>query len=159
MPIWALTVQQSGLADYSSFEKAEQAGFSPDSLVDDDYKRCQAEGKRLREAGFAGVVAPSAALTGVVNVTLFGRRILSAWGVQTRLASSIPGCVVAVGSPFPGLAARVRYRGEAHSGYDLYVAGLPGLAQANDPDQEHAHVRRLEEPRSEERGPGSAEDQ
>jgi RES domain len=127
MPIWALKLSQQGLVDYSSFERAEAAGFPPDALVDDDYARCQIEGKRLRDLGFSGVVAPSAALPGATNVTIFGRRMVSSWSAPTRLASSIPGCIVAVGRAPLGLATRTRHFGEQHSGL---AAHLDGQAEA-----------------------------
>jgi hypothetical protein len=142
MPIWAVTLRQQGLADYSTFEKAEKAGFAPDALIDDDYDRCQTEGRRLRETGFMGVVAPSAALPEVVNVTIFGRRILSKWGVPTSLASSIPGCVVALGCPYPGLSERVRYRGEAHQGYQAYAVGAGAEQFLDDIEEGGTQVRR-----------------
>lgn len=123
MPIWALRLSQQNLVDYSSFDKAEAAGFLPDALIDDDYTRCQAEGRRLRQRGYAGVVTPSAALPGAANVTLFGRRMLSTWNAPTRLASSIPGCVVAVGCPPPGLVSRVRFFGDAHAALSAYIEG------------------------------------
>lgn len=123
MPIWAAVVTQQQVADYRDFGDAEGAGFAAQALVDDDYARCQDEGRRLRSLGFAGVLAPSAALPGAVNLTLFGPRLWSTWGVPTRLASDIPACVVAVGAPAPGLAARVRYRGAAHAGWRAYASG------------------------------------
>jgi hypothetical protein len=65
--------------------------------------------------------APSAALQGVQNVTLFGRRALGAWGVEPLLASVIPGCVVARGRPCRELLTRARYRGDQHLGYRAYL--------------------------------------
>jgi RES domain-containing protein len=123
MPIWAALVSQRQIVDYSTFEGAEAAGFSPDSLVDDDYSRCQEEARRLRTEAYAGVVAPSAALPGVLNLTLFGPRLRSSWGLPPDLRASIPACVVAIGSPAPGLAPRVRHVGESHVGYTDYEAG------------------------------------
>lgn len=117
MPIWAALLNEGRLADYSTFDKAHEAGFPPDALIDDNYERCQAEGHRLRQAGFGGVLAPSAALPGVVNVTLFGRRVLATWSAPTRLASSISAAVVAVGCPPEGLAPRVRHFGEVHTSH------------------------------------------
>jgi len=149
MTIWAVSLQQSNLVDYGSFDRADAAGFPPDALVDDDYTRCQIEGARLRAAGYAGVVATSAALPGGTNITLFGERVLSSWAKPTRLASSIPGCIVAVGGPPPGLAARVRYRGQPHQGYIDWIEAVAEDARARqleqppelDPEQQ-ARVRR-----------------
>src|SRR4051794_26900406 len=75
MPMWVLAIEESRIADYSSFEAATAAGFAADALVDDDYTRCQAEGDRLRSEGYRGVMAPSASCPGEVNLTLFGPRV------------------------------------------------------------------------------------
>jgi RES domain-containing protein len=122
MPMWVAEIQVPRLADYSTFERADLAGFPPTALVEDDYSRCQQEGYRLREAGFQGVLAPSAALPGSVNLTIFGPRIASTWNVRPLLASSIPATEIAVGSPPVGIVERVRQRGEPHDGCKAYVA-------------------------------------
>lgn len=127
MPIWAARVTQHDIVDYRTFAHAEAAGFEPSALVDDDYARCQHEGNRLREAGFAGVLAPSAALPDAVNLTLFGRRVLSSWEASPTLASCIPACVVAVGCSSPGLSDHVRHYGDDHAGYAEYIDHLAEL--------------------------------
>lgn len=109
MRFWVALLSQRNFVDYSAPEKANAAGFAGDALTDDDYSRCQGEGQRLRDEGYAGVIAPSAALSGVLNVTIFGRRVLSAWGEPPRLASSIPACLAAIGSPPLHLLGQVRY--------------------------------------------------
>ncbi|MGH2853069.1 MAG: RES family NAD+ phosphorylase [Solirubrobacteraceae bacterium] len=115
--MWAIDVRQQMIADYSTFERAEEAGFDPAALVDEDYGRCQREGARLRqELGFSGVLAPSAALPGALNLTLFGPRTASTWGRPPLLASSLPATIVAKGAPPPGLLARVRQMGATHAG-------------------------------------------
>jgi RES domain-containing protein len=73
MPLWQAQVEQGNIADYRDFETAEAAGFDPMALIADDQIGCRAEGKRLREAGFSGVLYPSAALPGEENLALFGR--------------------------------------------------------------------------------------
>ena len=144
MPMWAAEIHEGSLVDYSTFERADVAGFSPDALIDDDYSRCQAEGGRLRASGYGGVIAPSAALPGAVNVTIFGRRVRSTWGAPTRLSSSIPACVVAVGAPPPGLAERTRYFGDAHLGHVEYLNYVTENRHREelDSEQEGAPVRR-----------------
>jgi hypothetical protein len=122
IPIWAISLTVAGIADYSTFEKAERAGVDPEWLIDDNWERCQEHGRDLREAGYLGVVAPSAALPGATSITIFGPRITSAWGKLSALKSSVPACLVAVGGPPPGLSDRVRYRGMAHSGFEAYAA-------------------------------------
>jgi len=129
MQIWAVSLEQGNLADYGTFEKAEAAGFSPAALIDDDWTECQREAERLRALGYAGVVAPSAALPFALNVTLFGPRVRTSWGRATRLASALPACVVAVGSPPVGLVSRVRHYGAPHEGYDHYIESLAEQAR------------------------------
>lgn len=120
MPMWVSALNEV-VVDYSTFAKAEAAGFPPDALIDDDWTRCQREGARLRELGYGGVIAPSAALPGAVNVTIFGARILWTWNRQPVLASAIPATTAAVGSPSPGLVERVRQVGAEHASYSEYV--------------------------------------
>lgn len=132
MPIWVAEVHVQRVADYGAFEKADKAGFPPDALVDEDYSRCQEEGLRLREAGCQGVLAPSAALDGAVNLTLFGARIASTWQTTPLLASSIPANEIAVGAPPEGIVARVRQHGEVHAGYEAFRAARRGRARKSD---------------------------
>jgi RES domain-containing protein len=122
MPMWVADLDVNRIADYGTFEKADEAGFAPGALIDEDYSRCQEEGGRLRGAGYQGVLAPSAALPGSVNLTLFGPRIASRWGMSPSLASSIPATEIAVGSPPEGIVARVRQRGESDPIYEAYLA-------------------------------------
>jgi RES domain-containing protein len=121
MPMWVAEVHVQRVADYGTFEKAARAGFPPDALIDDDHDRCQEEGDRLRTAGFQGVLAPSAALPGAVNLTLFGPKVASTWGVRPLLASSIPSTTIAVGAPPEGIVEKVRQEGEEHSLYEQFV--------------------------------------
>lgn len=121
MPMWVAEVHVQRIADYGTFEKAARAGFSPEALIDEDYSRCQKEGERLRLAGYQGVLAPSAALPGAANLTLFGPRVASTWGVRPLLASSIPATEIAVGSPPEGIVERVRHPGEKHVMYEEYL--------------------------------------
>lgn len=118
MPLWALRVRETRVADYGTFEKADAAGFPPDALVDEDHERCRAEATRLREHGFRGVLAPSAALPGVVNLTLFGSRLAVDWDCaeDRRLGSFLPAKQLAVGRPPDDLLPRVRQHGAPHAG-------------------------------------------
>jgi RES domain-containing protein len=121
MPMWVADLDVHRIADYGTFEKADRAGFAPDALFDEDYSHCQVEGSRLRSSGYQGVLAPSAALPGSTNVTLFGPRIASRWGISPSLASSIPATRIAVGAPPEGIVRRVRQRGEPDPIYETYL--------------------------------------
>jgi RES domain-containing protein len=121
MPLWVVKVDESHIVDYSTFERAEAAGFPPDALIDDDWDRCQDEGERLRELGFRGVLAPSAALPGEICLTLFGGRRAVLWDEEPLVASAIPAKIVTIGGPPVGLVERVRFFDEPHSGYEAYA--------------------------------------
>ncbi len=120
MPLWQARIELARIADYRDFETAERAGFNPESLIDDDQRACRVEGKRLKEAGFAGVLYPSAALPGEQNLALFGPKILLPWGSPRRLASGIPGTQLTVGTPPKNLLPRVRHSGARHAGFSEY---------------------------------------
>lgn len=114
--LWQAQIEQAQVADYRDFETAEKAGLDLEILVSDDQRACRAEGKRLRESGFAGVIYPSAALPGEQNLVLFGPRILLPWGASRRLASGIPANKLTVGAPPADLLPRVRHVGARHAG-------------------------------------------
>ena len=120
MPLWQARIEQEHIADYGDFEAAGRTGFSPEALIDDDQAACRAEGRRLREAGFAGVLYPSAALPGEQNLVLFGPRILLPWGASRRLASGVPAMNLTVGAPPKELLPRVRHVGARHAGFSEY---------------------------------------
>lgn len=133
--MWAVAVTQGMIVDYSSFELAEMAGFDPSALIDEDYERCQREGARLRALNYAGVLAPSAALPGATNLTLFGPRMASTWDRPPLLASSIPATIITKGAPPPGLLARVRRTGETHAGLVAHMAARSAKPTSTDPDE------------------------
>jgi hypothetical protein len=114
--LWQLRVDEGAIVDYSTFEKAEALGFPPAGLVDDDHERCQIEAQRLRGLGFHGVLAPSAALPGSINLTVFGARSPVHWNTTVKLASAIPAQRLTEGSAPPGLVTRVRHYGSEHAG-------------------------------------------
>lgn len=133
--MWAVLLEGGVIADYSTFEKAERAGFGPAALVAEDYEQCQAEGARLRKAGFSGVIAPSAALPGTLNVTLFGPRMMSTWDRPSFLASSIPATIITKGAPPPGLLPRVRFFGTSHRGLVAHLANRVQKPAATESDE------------------------
>lgn len=120
MPLWQARVEQGRIADYRGFETAAKAGFDPEMLIHDDHSMCRTEGRRLREAGFAGVLYPSSALPGEENLVLFGAKISLPWGAPRRLASGIPAARLTVGAPPADLLPRVRHVGARHAGFSEY---------------------------------------
>jgi RES domain-containing protein len=138
VPMWAVRVHQAMVVDYSTFHRAEAAGFDPAALVDEDYRPCQREGARLRVLGYGGILAPSAALEDAANLTLFGPRMASAWDRPPLLASSLPATIITKGAPPPGLLARVRQIGAPHGGLRAYksAGAAPGATDGAVEDEE-----------------------
>lgn len=124
MPMWVLRVRETNLADYSTFERAAAAGFPPEALVQEDYERCEAEAERLRGLGFRGVLAPSAALPGAVNLTLFGPRLAIPWDYPeaSLMASFVPAKRLAIGRPPDELLPLVRQQGEPYGPLQQHLA-------------------------------------
>lgn len=119
--IWQLQVDSGAIVDYSTFELAEAAGFDPETLVSDDYERCQAEARWLVSHNARGVLAPSAALPGSTSLTLFGPRVRVRWGTSVKLASSVPAQPISTGAPPTGLTDRVRYYGQREPRLEEYL--------------------------------------
>lgn len=110
------------MADYGTFAKAEEAGFPPDAMVDDDHERFQAEAAWLRSHGLHGVLSPSAALPGTVDLTLFGPRVAVRWDAEPKLALALPVQRLATRAPPRGLVERVCLYGQAHAGLRAHLA-------------------------------------
>lgn len=74
--LWQLLVVADGIADLSTFDAWDACGLDP-ALAVGDHEPCQAIGSELRQAGYRGVLSPSAALDvgGAVNLSLFGGRV------------------------------------------------------------------------------------
>lgn len=119
--LWQLRVNEGVVVDYSTFEKAAQAGFPPEALVDDDLEACQNEAQRLAGLGAGGVLSPSAALPGSVNLTLFGQRVPIQWEAEVQISSAIPVQRLVTGHPPEGLVSRIRHYGETHSRLARYL--------------------------------------
>jgi RES domain-containing protein len=124
--VWQLRIESEAIADYSSFALADAAGFDADALVSDDPERCQAEARWLMSQGARGVISPSAALPGSLNLTLFGARVAVPWDAAVELASSIPVQKLTTGHPPSGLTSRVRYFGQRDSLLEAYMAEVRG---------------------------------
>jgi hypothetical protein len=120
--LWQARVEEGAIVDYGTFEKAEAADFPAEALVEDDHERCQAEAERLRSQGVGGVLSPSAALPGSVNLTLFGSRVESDWTADVQLSSLLPVQRLTEGRPPAGLAARTRFYGQPHPLLDEHRA-------------------------------------
>ena len=121
--LFEVKLHEAAIVDYSTFEKAEAARFSPAALVDDDYDACQAEAQWLVEHGARGVLSPSAALPGATNLTLFGPRVEVSWSTAPSLAAEVPvRRVGGKGPPPTGLVAAVRHFGQEHPELEAFRA-------------------------------------
>jgi hypothetical protein len=125
--LWQLWAEETDIADLSTFDTIAACGLDPAVVVDDDHTACQALADELRAADYRGLLAPSASLPGVVNLTLFGiRREL--YGRPAEVRNVRPDQYVNVNlaadlSPPPEHILRVvRYFGDPHLGYEAWVA-------------------------------------
>jgi hypothetical protein len=118
--LWVARWSVGPLADLATFAEAEAWGVDPRVLVEDDHRACRRLARELRGRGFAGVLAPSAALPGSVTLVVFRPRVRAPYASVPRLASQVPAEIAAVGRPRRGLAALVRHFGERHAGLDAH---------------------------------------
>jgi hypothetical protein len=113
--LWAVVVEVDDLVRIS-FDTCAADGITPEELVGDDHEPTQALGERLRAAGRAGVIVPSAALPGTENVVLFGPRVLHPYLVEPLSAEEIPTGHLSDGArPAAEVAPLVRWYGQPHA--------------------------------------------
>lgn len=120
--LWAARWSVGPLADLGTFTAADEWGVDARVLVDDDQRACRRLAHEVRARGFAGLLAPSAALPGSVTLVVFRPQILAPFGAAPRLSAFVPGDVAAIGRPKAGLAARVRHFGARHAGAEEHRA-------------------------------------
>jgi RES domain len=130
--LWRVTVEERDIADLSSFEKFEICGLDPGIAVG-ALDASHALADDLRDAGYRGLLAPSAALPGAVNLTVFGERyeIEIATGVQAPENPDpslwFPVVLVASSARPPQRALTLTcHRGERHRGLEEWRAGRTG---------------------------------
>ena len=109
MPIWVCYLSSSGLADLRRPEVCRRFDLTEEDLISDDWQACQTAASDLRRE-FRGVLAPSAALPGETNLTLFGGRRMIDFNDDVALASAVPAAMVAIGRPPASLLPKVRRR-------------------------------------------------
>lgn len=128
--LWAARWSVGPLADLGTFESAAAWGVAARVLVDDDQRACRALAAELRALGFAGLLAPSAALPGSVTLVVFRPRILAPFDANPRLSAYVPAEVAAIGRPRRGLAGRVRPLGARHAGAEEFRQRSAAAARA-----------------------------
>ena len=122
---WALRIELAGLLRIG-FAEASDHGVRPGDLVSDDLRACHRLADRLRAAGAAGAIVPSAALPGTSNVVLFGERAAAPYVLEPLSPVDVPASLTADGGRPPlGVLDRVRRRGARHAALEAWRAGDP----------------------------------
>jgi hypothetical protein len=122
---WALRLDVADLLRIG-FAEAADHGLRPGDLVSDDLRACHRLADRLRAAGTAGAIVPSAALPGTDNVVLFGERAAAPYLVEPISRVDVPASLTADGGRPPlGLLDRVRRRGAPHGALEAWRTGVP----------------------------------
>jgi RES domain-containing protein len=109
MPMWVCRIPRMWLIDMLHPETQQVHGLSPEQMIDDDWEPCQRAASELRQR-YRGIITPNAALSGHMNITLFGARRAIDWRTKPALGSTVPAARTAVGRPPPGLIALVQRR-------------------------------------------------
>jgi hypothetical protein len=144
--LWLCFVREHDIADISTFHRYRTCGLDPGIAVG-DHAASQALADELREAGYRGVLSPSAALVGATNLTLFGERFekvmlgaLESWrNPQPDLV--VPCSLVAEGSPPEQMIDQTTFAAAPHEGYRNWLS-------QSDPEHDrrievrHQHARR-----------------
>jgi hypothetical protein len=119
---WALEVPIDDLPEIT-FATADRFGISAEQLVGDDYGPCQELAMRLR-AEIRGVIVPSAALPGTLNVVLFGPRVAAPYLTHPVSLLDVPASITADGArPPTSLRSIVRFAGDRHAALDAWLNG------------------------------------
>lgn len=122
---WVATVEvgDDDLVELT-FDTAAEHGLDPFALVDDDWAACQQWAENLEGTA---LIAPSAALPGTSNLVIFGPRSKVRFGVPPLDPSvEVPSDPTAEsGFCVRDLLPSVRWRGDAHRGYEAWTRGDP----------------------------------
>jgi hypothetical protein len=126
--LWLVFARETGIADLSSFDRYDACGLDPAVAVDPDHSASRALADELRAAGFRGVLSPSAALPGVVNLTLFGERYervlltdVAAWDNPDANAWLAVQPVVEAGPVPVRLCTETVFLAKKHEGYRAWM--------------------------------------
>jgi RES domain-containing protein len=126
--LWFCEVEERAIADLSSFARIAACGIDPRVFVDDDHAAAQSLASELREVGFRGLLTPSAALPGAINLTLFGTRHeverFSLYGHRNPRPDAYVPVSLAAGATAPPahLLRLTRMLGAPHLAYEDWLA-------------------------------------
>lgn len=122
--LWLATIHQRDIADLSTFPHWDDVGLNPAVAVG-AHASAQDLAEELRDAGYRGLLAPSAALPEAVNLTLFGPR----YELLHRSADGLDpdtwvACERAAMEAWPPLELLTRscFRGQPHLGLERHLA-------------------------------------
>jgi RES domain len=126
--LYRCQISEHDIADLRNFDTALDLGLDPELLIEDDHARARALAGELRAAGYRGVLAPSAALSATVNLTLFGGRREVAHNDPELVSRGNPRPdfwvpvqpLVDEGSAPAELLDRVRLQGDLHLGFEQW---------------------------------------
>lgn len=124
--LWLIYAAEHDIADLSSFVQWEACGLDPRIAVA-EHGACQQLAGELRAADYRGVLSPSAALPGAVNLTLFGERYEKVLRTQPeRWKNPLPGLrlpcnLIAEAGPPSELITETCFPGMQHDGYREYL--------------------------------------
>ena len=123
--VWAIRIDVEGMLDID-FDNAHELGLSPEDLISDDWSACQAVSERLRSDPAATKLlrTPSAAFPGAHNVVILEPRVAVPYSFTPIDDVDTPVTLCAAGAhPPEALVELVRFRGEAHAGYEAWRGG------------------------------------
>jgi hypothetical protein len=120
--LWLVFVREHDIADLSTFDHYDTCGLDP-RLAVGAHPESQDLAKELRAAGYRGLLAPSAALVGATNLTLFGERFervrlggMAAWP-NPKPGVFVPCSLAADGNPPEQLTLETVFENMEHDGY------------------------------------------
>jgi len=114
---WAGQVQFTQIADLTDERWRHWLGLTEEDLLRDDHGACRDAGQALIECEAHGLIAPSAAIRGRLNLVLFKRLIRGDW-VESRSGAAtlrfpekmLPCHLISYGYPSPDIVNQIRYR-------------------------------------------------
>lgn len=128
--LWQVFVRDDGIADLSDFDRWATCGLDPRDAVA-EHEAAQQLGDELRAAGYRGVLAPSAALPGATNLTLFGVRYEAVMAYDLERWSNpdadvwLPCTLVAEAAAPPAeLVVKTCFLNAPHAAYRTYLASI-----------------------------------
>lgn len=131
--LWHVFVCERDVADLSTFQRYHDCGLDPRIAVA-DHTRSQRLADELRAEGFRGVLSPSAALSGAINLTVFGERFekrllfgLNEWPNRSPDIRWPCSKVAERASPPEVLTTETTFRNMEHDAYRQWLLnmGLP----------------------------------